>query len=100
MATNSSTPAWATGPVSGQGVLNVRNITFVPSGQMRADEYTFSTRAGSQLPVKGSWNFRMWNAVTDAVSDMNSAVTAANSPHSDSLACAHDCPANSVAANR
>jgi hypothetical protein len=97
LATNRSTPAWANGPVGGQGVLNVRNITFVPFGYTRADEYVFTTRAGSQLPVKGLWNFRTWNPVTDAISTADSAVAAANSPYSDSLVYAHHCPANSTA---
>jgi hypothetical protein len=97
LATTSKTPSWAYGPVTGQGVLNIRNITYVPAGHTRADEYTFTTRAGTQLPVKGSWSFRTWDAVTDAASDSNAYVLAANSPYADSLVYVHHCPANSTA---
>ncbi|HKE21418.1 MAG TPA: hypothetical protein VKB88_03450 [Bryobacteraceae bacterium] len=98
LATNGNTPSWASGSVSGQGILNIRNITFVPSGGTRADEYTFTTRMGSQLPVKGSWNFRMWNPSTQAVSGVDNWVTAANTPLTDSLVNVHHCPAQSTAA--
>jgi hypothetical protein len=96
LVTNSNTPSWAHGVITGQGILNIRNITYVPAGYTRADEYTFTTRAGSQLPVRGNWNFRTWDAVTDAASDSNAYVTAANTPYSNSLVYAHHCPANST----
>ena len=97
LATNSNTPSWASGSVTGAGVLNIQNIVFVPNGLSRSDEYTFTSRMGAQLPVKGSWNFRMWNPTTQAVSTDGSSVAAANSPSSDSLVYVHHCPANSTA---
>jgi hypothetical protein len=97
LATNSQTPSWASGTVSGQGILNIRNITFVPSGYTRADEYNFTARMGSQLPVKGTWNFRMWALSADASTTVDGAVTAANTPYQDSLVNVHHCPANSTA---
>jgi hypothetical protein len=97
LATNSKTPSWASGTVSGQGILNIRNITFVPSGHTRADEYDFTARMGSQLPVKGVWNVRMWATSTDASTSVDSWVTAANRPYNASLVNVHHCPANSTA---
>ena len=97
LATTNNTPSWANGVVTGAGILNINNITFVPAGHTRADEYTFTTRMGSQLPVKGTWNFRMWNPTTAANSSSNVWVTAANTPYTDSLVYAHHCPANSAA---
>jgi hypothetical protein len=97
LATSNNTPSWAQGVVTGQGILNVRNISYVPAGHTRADEYTFTTRAGSQLPVKGTWNLRTWNAATDAASDSNAYVSTANTPYTDSLVYAHHCPSNSSA---
>ena len=97
LASNNNTPSWATGAVTGHGLLNIRNITFVPSGYTRADEYTFTTRAGVQIPVKGSWNFRMWNPTTDASQGNDVNVSLVNSPYANSLVNVHHCPANSTA---
>jgi hypothetical protein len=97
LATNSTTPAWASGSVSGQGVLNIRNIVFVPSGYTRAQEYTFTTRMGALLPVKGTWNFRMWNASNQASPTSGAELAEANTPYAASLVYAHHCPANSTA---
>jgi hypothetical protein len=101
LASNSNTPSWAHSIVSGSGgTLHIRKITFVPAGYDRAQEYTFTTWAGSILPVSGSWNFRMWNPQTDAITDdpsTNISLATANGPLTDSLAIVHHCPANSAA---
>ena len=99
LASSSNTPTWAGsgGTVTGTGLLNIRNITFVPSGNTRADEYTFTTRMGSNLPVKGSWNFRIFNPTTDAASGDSVYVQTNNTPYLNSLVIAHHCPANSTA---
>jgi hypothetical protein len=97
LATNSSTPRWASGSVSGQGVLNIRNIAFVPPGYTRAEEYVFTTRMGARVPVKGTWNFRMWNANNQASPTSGMELTEANTPYTASLVYAHHCPANSAA---
>jgi len=95
LSTNSSTPSWASGSVTGSGILNIRDIT--PTGYSRTEENTFTTRMGAQLPVKGSWNFRMWNPTTQAVSGDDVWVAGANSPYTDSLVYVHHCPSNSTA---
>lgn len=99
LASNSNTPSWAAsgGTVTGTGVLNIRNITFVPSGFTRADEYTFTTRMGSDVPVKGFWNFRIFNPATNAVSGNDIYVSTNNTPYLNSVVIAHHCPANSTA---
>jgi len=96
---NANTPSWANsgGTVTGTGLLNVRNITFVPTGLTRADEYMFTTRMGSNLPVKGSWNFRIFKQTTDAVSGNDVYVSTNNTPYLNSAVIAHHCPANSTA---
>lgn len=100
LASNANTPSWATGVVTGSGAtLHIRRITFVPTGYDRSQEYSFTTWAGSILPVKG-WNFRMWKPTTDAISDnpaTNINLAAANGPFTDSPAIVHHCPANSNA---
>jgi hypothetical protein len=100
LASNANTPSWATGIVTGSGgTLHIRNLTFVPTGYDRAQEYVFTTWAGSILPVKG-WNFMMKKPVTDASSGdpkTDAYVAAANSPFTDSPVVAHHCPANSSA---
>ena len=59
LASNSDTPSWATGIVTGSGgTLHIRKVTFVPAGYDRTQEYTFTTWAGSILPVKGSWELQ------------------------------------------
>jgi hypothetical protein len=102
LASNSNTPTWATGIVTGTGgTLHVRNLTFVPSGYDRTQEYTFTTWAGSILPGKGFWNLRMWKPTTDAISgnpNTDVALATANGPFTDSAVVAHHCPANSNAA--
>lgn len=98
LASNSSTPSWANGGgVTGAGQLNINNIAFVPSGYTRADEYTFTTRMGSVVPAKGSWNLRMYPSQTDAIATSNAWVTTANTPYADSIVNVHHCPANSTA---
>lgn len=101
LASNSNTPSWATGLVTGGGgTLHIRRITFVPAGYDRAQEYLFTTWAGSILPVKGSWNFRVWKPVTDAMSDnpnTNIHLATANGPLMDSPVVVRHCPANSSA---
>jgi hypothetical protein len=82
--------------VTGSGLLNIRNITFLPPGKTRSDEYTFTTRAGMQVPVSGSWFFRTWNPATDAISDTDVYVSAANTPYTGSLVNVVHCPANST----
>ena len=100
LAANSNTPSWANGgSVSGAGQLNINNIAFVPAGYTRADEYTFTTRMGSVVPAKGSWNLRMYASQTDAIATSNAWVTAANSPYASSIVNVHHCPANSTAAS-
>ena len=96
LASNKNTPAWANGIVSGQGLLNIKHIVFVPTGYTRADEYTFTTRMGSRPPAKGSWNLRMFYPTTDAISD-NDGVTEANAPYTDTIVHVKHCPANSTA---
>jgi len=102
LASNSNTPSWATSIVTGGGgTLHIRRITFVPAGYDRAQEYSFTTWAGSILPVKGFWNFRMWKPVTEAISDdpnTNISLATANGPLTDSAVIVHHCPANSNAA--
>jgi len=100
LASNSNTPSWATGVVTGgSGTLHIRRITFVPTGSDRSQEYVFTTWAGSILPVRGSWNFRMWKPTTDAISDSltNVNLATANGPFTDSPVVVHHCPANSSA---
>jgi hypothetical protein len=97
LATNSKTPAWASGSISGQGTLNVRNIAYVPPGKTRADEYVFTTRMGALVPAKGTWNFRMWNANNVASPTSGPELIEANTPYTASLVYAHHCPANSTA---
>jgi hypothetical protein len=98
VAPSPNMPSWATGIVSGSGgVLNVARITFVPGGKDRSQEYTFTTWMGSDVPVKGSWNFRMWNPTTDAISGdpaTNPYVATANTPNINTLVNAYHCPAN------
>jgi len=67
LASNSATPAWATGTVSA-GFMNVRNIAYVPLGSNRADEYTFTTRFGSSVSTESVHNlgeFRNAEPVTN-----------------------------------
>ncbi len=101
LASNSNTPSWATGILTGSGgTLHVRRMTFVPTGYDRSQEYTFTTWVGSILPVRGSWNFRMWKPTTDAISgdpSTNSYVATANDPYIDTAANVHHCPPNSPA---
>lgn len=98
LASNSNTPAWANGgAVTGAGQLNINNIAFVPAGHTRADEYTFTTRMGSLIPVKGSWNLRMFASQTDAIATNDVWVAAANTPYASSIVNVHHCPANSTA---
>jgi hypothetical protein len=101
LASNSNTPSWANGLVAGGGgTLHIRRITFVPAGYDRLQEYSFTTWAGSILPVKGSWNFRMWKPVTDAMSDdpnTNINLATANGPLTDTPVIVHHCPSNSSA---
>jgi len=101
LASNTNTPSWATGIVTGTGgTLHIRKITFVPSGYDQTKEYSFTTWVGSILPVKGFWNFRMWKPITDAISDdpsTNISLATANGPYTDSAAIVHHCPANSSA---
>jgi hypothetical protein len=95
LSKNSNTPSWATGPVMGTGgVLNIRNITYVPPQSDRTQEYAFTTWMGSNVPVRGTWNFRMWNPTTDAVAGdpTNPYVAAANSPDTDAPVNAYHCP--------
>jgi hypothetical protein len=100
LASNGNTPSWANGgSVTGAGQLNINNIVFVPAGYTRADEYSFTTRMGSLVPAKGSWNLRMYAPVTDASSASNTWVTTANTPYTSSLVDVHHCPANSTAAS-
>ncbi len=101
LASNTQTPSWASGVVSGTGAtLHIRKITFVPAGSDRAQEYSFTTWAGSILPVRGSWNLRMWNPTTDAITDnpaTNIHLATANGPYVDTPVDVHHCPANSTA---
>jgi hypothetical protein len=103
LASSSNTPSWASsgGRVTGTGLLNIRNITFLPPGHTpaytREDEYTFTTRMGSNLPVKGFWNFRIFDPTTDAASDDSPAVSTNNTPYLNSPVIAHHCPAHSTA---
>jgi hypothetical protein len=100
LASNADTPSWATSLVIGSGgVLNVQNITFVTALKDRSQEYEFTTWFGSDVPVKGSWNFRMWNPTTDAVvgDPTNPNVVAANTPYADTVVEAYHCPANNPA---
>ena len=101
LASNAQTPSWASGIVSGTGAtLHIRKLTFVPAGSDRAQEYGFTTWAGSILPVRGSWNLRMWNPNTDAMTDdpaTNIHLATANGPYVDTLVNVHHCPANSTA---
>jgi hypothetical protein len=103
LAGNSKTPPWASGVLTGgSATLHVHNITFVPSGVDRAQEYSFTTRVGSILPIGsfGSWNLRMWKPVTDALSGDpvgNPYLAAANDPYIDSEVIIYHCPANSNA---
>jgi hypothetical protein len=97
LASNANTPSWAFGIVTGSGgVLNVANITFVPAGKSSSQEYAFTTWMGSNVPVKGTWNFRMWYPTTDAMmgDPTNPNVIAANSPNTDTPVNAYHCPAN------
>jgi hypothetical protein len=96
LASTITTPSWAYGIVTGSGgVLNIRNITFRRDTEI-ATEYSFTTWMGSNVPVKGTWNFRMWYPTTDAVvgDPTNPNVIAANSPNPDTLVNAYHCPAN------
>ncbi|MBI1786439.1 MAG: hypothetical protein HYR60_02670 [Acidobacteria bacterium] len=101
LASNANTPSWASGTVTGGGgTLHIRHVTFVPVGYDRSQEYTFTTWVGSMLPVKFSWNLRMWKPTTDAFSgnlytDVN--VATANTPYIDTPVNMHHCPANSAA---
>lgn len=96
LASTSNTPSWAVGKVTGSGWLNIRNITFVPINKTRADEYTFTTRAGMQVPVRGFWFFRMWHPETAAISTTGDYVAMANTPYASSLVNVTHCPANST----
>lgn len=96
LASTSNTPSWASGTVTGPALLNIRNITFVPHGKTRADEYTFTTRAGMQVPNQSSWFFRMWNPATAAISNTDVYVVTANTPYTNSLVNVTHCPANST----
>jgi hypothetical protein len=96
-ASNSYTPSWALSgnTETGTGFLNVRNLFFVPSGHTRDDEYTFSTRFGSNPPASGSPAFRMLNPSPDAPpSGTADDVVLANHPYPNSLIIVHHCPAN------
>jgi hypothetical protein len=90
--TNQYTPSWTSGLISGNWFLNVRNITYVPPGQNRAEEFRFTTRYGSMAP-NGS-NLRMLNPTSDAVTTQPEL---ANDPYLNSLVNVHHCPANSDA---
>ena len=97
LASNSYTPAWALSgsTVTGAGFLNVRNIWFVPSGSNRDEEYTFTTRLGSNPPVSsGSPDFPMANPSPDAPSSIPNVLALSNTPYPDSLVIVHHCPAN------
>jgi len=93
------TPSWAYRIVTGSGgVLNIANITFVPQGAGRSLEYSFTTWMGSNVPVQGTWNFRMWHSPTDAMvgDPTNPNVAAANTPEIDTPVNAYHCPANNL----
>jgi hypothetical protein len=95
LATNSATPSWARSGSTETGAgLNVRNIFFVPPGLTRNDEYTFSTRFGTNVSVSGSPAFRMLNPSPDAPSTGVGDLASENSPYTDSLVIVHHCPAN------
>ena len=94
LASTSDTPSWAYQIVIGSGgVLNIRNITYAYDS---AHEYSFTTWMGSSLPVRGTWNFRMWHPTTDAVvgDPTNPPVAAANTPDIDTPVNAYHCPAS------
>jgi len=98
---SNNTHDWALKSVIGSGgVLNVRDLTFVPAGKGPSLEYDFTTWVGADLPVKGYWNFRMFKPTTDAISgdlNTNPYVASVNSPYIDSPVNVHHCPANSSA---
>ena len=99
LASNSATPAWATGTVSA-GFMNVRNIAYVPLGSNRADEYTFTTRFGSSVSpgsVTISANFGMLNpSPTATITSQNPNEAIANFPNDDSLVNVYHCPAGAT----
>jgi hypothetical protein len=96
LASNSYTPSWALAgePQTTAGFLNVRNLWFVPMGYTRNDEYTFTTRLGSTLPLTGSPGVSMLNPGQDATISDGPNVAAANYPYPTSLVVVHHCPAN------
>lgn len=100
VATNSATPAWATGLVSGSGNINVRGLAFEFQPGDRATEYEFTTWMGSTPPApSGSWGFHMLHPVTDArVGDPGDPnFPTANFPYVEAAVRVHHCPANSSA---
>ena len=102
LASNSATPAWATGTVSALS-MNVRNIAFVPTTTpptpplTRSDEYSFTTRFGSSVyepSGKTLANFGMLNPSPTAMQiSPESNANIANFPNDDSLVNVYHCPA-------
>jgi hypothetical protein len=101
VASNPNTPSWALagGTQSGSGgFFNVRNLWFVPDGFTRADEYTFTTWFGSNVPARGLPGFKMMNPSHDIpVGNENPA--SANVPYANARVIAHHCPANTNTAS-
>ena len=92
LATNARTPANST--ISGNWFLNVHNITFVPTGKTRSDEYSFTTRYGSMAPDRSTY-VRMFNPAVQAVT-----ITphpSSNDPYLNSPVNVYHCPENSTA---
>jgi hypothetical protein len=101
VAHNQYTPSWAlagnteSGP---GGFFNVHDLWFVPVGYTRADEYTFTTWFGSNVPARGTPGFRMTNPSHDAPPG-NENPTASNVPYPNARVIAHHCPANTNTAS-
>jgi hypothetical protein len=88
----SSTPTYAAnGQIQDDTFLNVRNVTYAPTGLHRLDEYQFTT----QLHCCAS--LVMMNTAAQAVVDNGPDSTVANIPYPNSLVNVHHCPANSTA---
>jgi hypothetical protein len=91
----SSTPI---SPITGQLLLNVRDLLF-PAGD-RCTEYEFTTWLGSVIPApKGAeWSLRMFNTDSDFVGDGATPANLAviNTPYETAEVRAHHCPATST----
>ena len=93
-----ATPSWAASGLTATGLpaMDVRSLGYVPAGNTRSQEFSFTTRFNTSVPESGNWALLLVNPNPSApsLSPSGGAANPPNAAYYDSLVNVQHCPAN------